>query len=524
MTPFLDKVFTKLEGTISGGVTANVVKKQLNIHSDSHLRLSNMDFAVGFTGVEYLVDGMIVPSGKDQLAFDNISVRDTKGGSGVLTGTIDCSNFKKLSLDAELDINNIEAIDIKNPTMGFGGNIFASGKVGVKGPLKELLLWSDASVSKASTLVIPLWKTSSANASKILSFLTAQELLIGDGYERMMYRLRKEDKKTSGRLAMKMKVAADENLTARIELGEYDESALQASGHGNIELQSDPVKGFGIVGDYLISDGKFHFNAVNLVTRDFTIDNGSSIKFNGPIMNSVLDARAIYRTKASISTLISDTTSTSNRKNVDCIIKIGGALTSPAIDFDINIPDLEPMARSRVESALISKDKVQRQFFSLLISNNFLPSEESGIINNSTVVYSNVSEIMANQVSKILHKLDIPLDLGLNYQPQKNGKDVFDVAVSTQLFNNRLEIGGSISNGNKIGSGISGDIDVEYKINKPGTIRAKAFSHSPNEYNYFSDNSQRNGLGISVQKEFTTFKELGEDIKKAFTPKKKSKK
>ncbi len=53
---------------------------------------------------------------------------------------------------------------------------------------------------------------------------------------------------------------------------------------------------------------------------------------------------------------------------------------------------------------------------------------------------------MAGQLNNILQKLDIPLDLGLNYQSSESGTNIFDVAVSTQLFNNRVIVNGNVGN------------------------------------------------------------------------------
>jgi hypothetical protein len=174
------------------------------------------------------------------------------------------------------------------------------------------------------------------------------------------------------------------------------------------------------------------------------------------------------------------------------------------------------MVKSREESALSTEDKVQKQFLSLLLSNSFLPDEQSGIANNSSMLYSNVTEAMANQLSNILHKLDIPLDLGLNYQPSDKGTDIFDVAVSTQLFNNRVIVNGNIgnkeySNGNTQND-VVGDLDIEIKLDRAGAFRLNLFSHSADQYSNYLDNSQRNGVGLTYQTEFNNFGQFVRNI------------
>jgi hypothetical protein len=120
--------------------------------------------------------------------------------------------------------------------------------------------------------------------------------------------------------------------------------------------------------------------------------------------------------------------------------------------------------------------------------------------------------------------LNVPLDIGFNYQPGESGQDIFDVAISTQLFNNRVVVNANAGNSPAYASGdMTGNVDIEVKINKKGNFRFKVFSHSADQYSSFKniidmDNTQRNGGGIIYQEEFNTFKEL---IQRIFVRKKK---
>ena len=53
---------------------------------------------------------------------------------------------------------------------------------------------------------------------------------------------------------------------------------------------------------------------------------------------------------------------------------------------------------------------------------------------------------------------------------------------------------------------------MEVKLNKSGSLRLKLFSHSPDSYTNYLDNTQRNGLGLSFQSEFTYWKTLWKSI------------
>ena len=233
-------------------------------------------------------------------------------------------------------------------------------------------------------------------------------------------------------------------------------------------------------------------------------------------MESDLDIKGLYRTKASIGTLISDTTSTF-RRTIDCGIAITGKIREPVVEFTIDVPDIDPMTQAKVSSALSTQDRIQKQFLALLVTGSFLPEEQSGVTNNFQMFNNTFSEMMASQLSAILQEFNIPVDVGLEYQ----GTERFDLAVSTELFDNRVVVNGTIGNkyGNTTGSNeVVGDLDIEVKLDRSGAVRLNLFSHSADQYTRYLDNSQRNGVGITYQREFNNLRRFLLDL---FSSKKK---
>jgi len=401
------------------------------------------------------------------------------------------------------------------------GDVSASGSVDITGPFDDILLNIDGTTTGNGNLHIPLSNSSSDRKDNLLTFVQADDddydEADSDDYDSM------EDlddgsskaKKSRSKLTVKLRARATQDVTAWIDIGE---NTLSGVGSGIIDIESrDADNYFGINGDYTLNSGNFHFSAMNLVSRDFDLEDGSTIRFNGDIMDSDLDINGLYTTKTSLSNLLADSTGT--RRTVNCGIHITDKLRNPKIDLSIDVPDLDPTSQAMVQAALNTDDKMQKQFLYLLIAGTFLPSEESGITTGgSSMLYSNVTSIMAGQLNNIFQKLDIPLDLGLNYENNERGTDLFDVALSTQLFNNRVIVNGTIGSRRETGGtttdngDVTGDLDVEIKVNKDGSLRAKLFSHSADAYTNYLDNSQRNGAGITYQREFRTFGEFFRDL------------
>jgi hypothetical protein len=499
-----------MDGTISGKILVDGPLDNLEISSENG-RLNDATLTVDYTKVPYKADGTFHIDSQGAY-FDDIKIRDRFNGTGAVHGSINWDHFRDMFFDLKLNVANMECVNLTEKQADvFYGNLYATGNLGITGPINSLMMNIDAVTSKPGQIHIPLSSAlSSGKGSNLLKFKELEKEIYVDPYETMISKLQKKEQK-GGELGVNMRVTASPDVQAFVELDKTSGNVLSGRGNGTIDLKINSET-FNINGDYTLTGGNFNFVALGLAGRDFTIQDGSSIRFGGDIMESTLDINAIYKTKASLSTLIADTTSVANKRLVECGISITDKLSNPRLGFSIEIPDLDPMVKSRVESALSTEDKVQKQFLSLIVSNNFLPDEQSGIVNNSSMLYSNVSEILATQLNNILQKLDIPIDLGLNYQPNERGNDIFDVAVSTQLFNNRVVVNGSVGNRQYSSGGsqndVVGDIDIEIKLDRSGALRLNLFSHSADQYTNYLDNSQRNGVGLTYQTEFNSFRQF----------------
>ena len=516
--PFLESVFSGLEGRISGSISANGPLNKLNVRSEG-LDLRDGMIRVAFTNVPYYVEGPLHLD-NNGLYFDNLDVKDRYNGSGNVSGGIAFDRFKDIRMNTRIRLDNIECLNTSAAdNSSFYGRVFGTGRMNINGPFNALDLDIEATTTKEGSFHIPLSGASAYGGNDLLVFVEPENFEEIDPYDLMMNTIGGA-KKVQSQMGIRLKVNATPGVEASLEIDKASGNVLTGRGAGTISLDVRPSAGaFNINGDYTLSSGNYHFSALGIANKDFSILDGSTIKFNGDIMDSDLNIEAQYNTKTSLSSLIADTTSVSTRRNVECGISITDKLRNPQLSFSINVPDLDPTTKSRVESALSTDDKVQKQFIALLVTNNFIPDDQSGIVNNSNILYSNVADIMANQLNNILQKLDIPLDLGLKYQENGSGSSIFDVALSTQLFNNRVSVNGNIGNRQYMKSGnedVVGDLDIEIKMDRDGKVRLNLFSHSADAYTNYLDDSQRNGIGVAYQKEFNSIRRF---IRSIFMPK-----
>ncbi|MFA6770705.1 MAG: translocation/assembly module TamB domain-containing protein, partial [Bacteroidales bacterium] len=514
--PFLIDIISKTDGSITGTLSLKGPLDKLNLTSNSAM-LNNFSFLVDFTKVRYTLSGPLLLT-QDGINLNNVAIRDRFGNGGRIYGGLSYKYFRDLKLNTTIQFRNLEALNTTEiDNSDFYGTAYGTGQISISGPLKKILMDITVTTNRNTSIHIPLSAATEASGNNLLTFVEPYSEVYGQNGNRKENLLPPQGTD----LQVKLKANVTPDAAMLIEIDKTVGDVITGYGSGLISLDIDPSKDiFSIHGDYIIHSGSYKFVLQGFIERDFTIEPGGNIGFNGDILKTNLNLTANYKTKAAINTLISDTSSVATRRTVDCRIDMTGQLMNPRLGFGIDIPDIDPLTKSRVNAALNTEDKVVRQVMSLLVSGSFIPDVQSTIVNNSTILYSNATEVLSNQINKIFNQLEIPLDLSFNYQPGQNGRDLFDAAVSAQLFNNRVVVNGNIGSAkymDKSGD-VVGDLDVEVKLDDKGRFRAKAFSHSADQYSNYLDNSQRNGIGLVYQEEFSSFKEL---IKSLFTSKKK---
>lgn len=517
---FFETFLTDIVSETTGGVTGNLLLSgktdKLNL-TGRNVQLNNLSFKVDFTNVFYTLNGPVNLT-ETGLFVNNAIIKDMAGNSGRVNGGLQYKHFRDLRLSTVINFNNLEALNTREEdNSSFYGTAFGTGRLSISGPLDKILMDINVTTNRNTSIHIPLSSATEAYSNNLLTFIQpAAELYSNDPRYDAKTKL-----KSGTELHVKLRANMTPDAAMLIEIDKTVGDVITGYGSGLITLDINPSKDiFNMQGDYIIQSGYYKFVLQGIFERDFTIQEGGNIGFNGNIDRTNLNITANYRTKASINTLIADTSSVSSRRTVDCQINMSGNLMNPNLKFAIDIPDIDPVTKSRVNAALNTDDKVVKQVMSLLISGSFIPDVQSSIVNNSTILYSNATEVLSNQINKIFNQLDIPLDLSFNYQPGQNGRNMFDAAVSAQLFNNRVILNGNIGSSkylNKAGE-VVGDLDVEIKLDDKGRFRAKAFSHSADQYSNYLDNSQRNGIGLVYQEEFSSFREL---FNRMFSGKKK---
>ena len=506
--PFLQDLISELDGGVSGDIVVTGPMDKLVPHTDN-LRIDNAEVCVAATGVPYIINGPIRMDAEG-IYLDDLTIRDLDNGVCTVNGALNFQHFQDLTLNGRLSLSSFKLLDTpERPGFPVYGLLRASGSASARGPLSSLTVDADLSTAGDGNIHIPLsGSLTGSNGSSLLTFTQpAAEL---DPYEQMIAGINTKSAKKSD-INIRGHVTVLPGVRAYVEIDKAAGNVAVVSGQGSVNINLRPSRAvFDLNGDYNISEGNYQFVLPGILSKTFNVERGSSVKFAGDIMNTELDVTATYGLRTSLGPLLAS--GSNSRRQVNCLINVSDRLRAPSVNLDIDVPDLDPTSRTEVESALNTADKVQKQFVSLLLLGSFLPDENSGVFNQSNLLLSNVTEMMSGQINNILQRLEIPVDVGFGYQEINNGENLFDISLSTQLFENRVLLGGNFGNRRFSTGGAAGDftgnLDLQVKLDPEGKFRFNVFSHAADEFTSYLDFSQRNGIGISYQREYRTFQEF----------------
>jgi hypothetical protein len=294
-------------------------------------------------------------------------------------------------------------------------------------------------------------------------------------------------------------------------------------------------------GDVELLQGDYLFTLQNVINKRFEIEPGGKILFNGSPTNSTIDLAAIYATRVAPYNLYQGdpgdpyAESLKKRIPVECHLNLQGELQSPTIVAGIQMPTADPETRGILANATSTEDELMKQFISLLVINNFYSVSGYGIANmgtmNSSFAGVTASELLSNQLSNWLSQISDDFDIGFNYRPgDQVSTQELEVALSTQLLNDRMIISGNLdvggqetnpSSGQEGNPYIMGDFEVEYKITD--NVSLLAFNRSRDELIAMTA-PYKQGVGVSYREEFNTLRQLLARYGDALTNRKKKKK
>ncbi|MCB9168036.1 MAG: translocation/assembly module TamB domain-containing protein [Flavobacteriales bacterium] len=521
LDPYLPGEISDIQGQVTGKVHVGGTFAVPLVEGNAFLKDAGLRIAYLNTFYHFTHEVRILP---DMFTLDFVKLIDEEGHEASAIGTIIHHGFTDWNFDITLGMDRFLCMN----TTGldnelYYGKAYATGDLQVSGYTDNLQITLDAKADKGTVISLPLGSSTEVSGIDFVRFHagdlwtdTADTAVDLSGID----------------LDMNVEVTPD----ARFELI-FDPTVgdiLSGSGRGNIQMQVTPSGEFKMRGDMEVTDGQYLFTLRRVVNKRFDVEPGGHITWYGDPFDAQLALDAVYRLRAPLYDIIPDerTDAYTKRVPVEVLMHLTDRLENPDIGFDIRLPSVDEGTRTQVNSLLSDKDELDRQAFALIVLNRFLPVDRFGQGDANSATGSNVvgttgSELLSNQVSNWLSQLSNDVDLGVNYRPgDALTQDELELAVSTQLFNERLLLSTNVgvqygTRSSAQGNTLVGDFALEYLLTDDGKLRLKAFSQSNDRnLNQVDQAPTTQGAGLTYREEFDDARDLWRRFKSIFTRRK----
>lgn len=509
LEPFASPIAENLRGLLSGSVNVSGPISQPKINGK--LNIPKAAMTISFLQTDYnLVGDPEITITNSEIDFPELKLRDTRfGTAGVLSGKVKHNNFKDFFIDLKIDAEELLVLNTKSEAEdAYYGTAYASGVISVKGPPNKVKVKAVVESAGKTNFNIPIGGATDVKQSGFVTF-------VGPDEDKDSLNILDSDFNIDEGVSLDFDIDVNPKAKVSIILNESTGNQLNARGDGLIKMKLEPSRDLELYGTYTVAKGEYRFNIEGLFAKNFAVQRGGTVTWNGDPYAARLDLVATYTTKANPGLLTGESSAVSTP--VVVYLEIKGELTNPSIAFDIKAPRANSTTQAILANRLNTDQAINQQVFSLLAFNSFTPPSELFAATGSGI---NQWDIIANQAAAFLNRYTGDYEFSFNYQPASNlaardgsvSNEEFEVGLSKNFFNERLTINSSVEVPlNENNSNIAGDFEVLYSLTADGRLRAKAFNRSiDNGFNLNIGQQQlyQQGVGMSFRADFNNYRQV----------------
>ena len=309
---------------------------------------------------------------------------------------------------------------------------------------------------------------------------------------------------------MDISVDVQDNTQMNLIMDPLAGDRIRAYGSGRMRMtygsSNDELRLFGT---YTLARGSYNFTFQDIIIKEFNISEGSKISFDGNPYMARLDIKATYAANANLSDLdesfLSDKELKRTNVPVNALLYVTGDMRQPDISFGLDFPTVTSDIKRKVMSIVNTEEMMNRQIIYLLALNRFYTPEYMSATKGNELV-SVASSTISSQLSNMLGQLSDKWSISPNFRSDRGDfSDVeVDLALSSHLLNNRLLLNGNFGYRDKSlnNNSFIGDFDIEYLLNRSGSIRLKAYNRYNDQNYYLRSALTTQGVGVVFKRDF----------------------
>lgn len=532
---FCESFMDNIEGETTGWLKVIGPLNKINLEGDV---TANGSMYIKPIGTRYQMLNAHVRMIPNQIIFEKDTIKDYQGNYGIVSGGLSHNNLKNLAYNINIDAHNLLSYNFPKQLNkeSFWGIVYGTGSCNIIGKSGETTLNVSLTPNRNSHIVYDAALTSSIDESSFIRWKDSKskrdsvlipevqtdsiptELQTRNRLKDIVFR----DFDIPSDLHMNFDFRVNPNLTLEVILDDATKDNITLNGFGGIRATYYNKGAFQMFGNFLVEQGLYNLTIQNIIKKQFTFQQGSTIAFGGDPFNAALNLKGVYTLNSvPLSDLQLGQSFAANNTKVNCLLDITGTPAAPSVTFGIDLPNLSSDAQQMVHSLLNSEQDLNQQALYLLAIGRFYPQgnnnsqqENTSQSSTSLAMQSLLSGTLSQQINTVLSNVikTNNWNFGANIATGNEGFEnaEYEGIFSGSLLNNRLLFNGEVGYRDNVttnNSSFIGDFDLRYLIKRNGNI-ALHFYNKTND-RYFTRNSlTTQGIGIILKKDFDRLSDI----------------
>lgn len=449
-----------------------------------------------------------------KMLFKDVEFYDENGHDGILTCILTHEHFTHWRVDMTADVADMLVFyQPRTEKSDIFASVYAEGSMTLRfDERRGLAISVDARTAPGTRIGY----NPSAGSVADYNFLTIVDRGTVNIDEETVRRIIPEKSKKKQQFSLNFNIECSEDALIEMSMASLNGFFR---GNGNLSLKYTPKDGPVINGIYNLSYGQCALSMEDIIRKNFTLIEGSYVRFNGAPMDTELNLQTYHNVNSASIYDLDPSASSSNKVHVRCLMGITGNVTDPRISFDIDMPSGTPEEKAVLASATTTEEQRNLQFMYLLALGRFYTPDVAAMNEGLTpsamesIVNSTVSGQINNILSQVLdnEKVSITSNVSAssyltNDATNMSNKEL-EGMLEAHLLNNRLLLNGNFGyRENTINntSNFIGDFELKYLLipDKRGKgISIKGYNKANDKY-FSKTTLTTQGVGLVFEKDF----------------------
>ncbi len=522
---YLGTIFSNMKGNINTN-ELKLYRGPNNMFVTGTINITEGELKVKYTQCTYRFTDETIIFNPDEIDFGVLNLKDTLGNAGVAGGRLQHKFFKDFGFnDIRFETDKMLLLNTtKRDNSQFYGTVIGKALMTLNGPVSDMRMniTGEPSAVDSSHIFIP---TS-----------TSQEFGKIDYIDFIQYGSKMEDDysgKQESNFLINMNLTANPACKIDLILDELTGDIIKGRGNGLLNITVGTKEPMTIRGRYNITDGEYKFNFQTFIQKYFSINDPSSITWNGDPYEAQININAEYLApNVDLSSLATSRGKYQQKSDLLILAHLTNTLKAPKISFEFEIPQnkqtdysKDPVLLENLKKFSKDENEQNRQVASLLLFNTFINDNNGGFGASTASFLSGtagqvISGFLNNQLTKVFQRLfkdpTITPYISFNSNYNLTSTELINALEASGNFGFKkayvdgrlvVSLGGNIDYNNpyillarNTNVLLTPDITIEYLLTKDGKLRIVGFNRTVVDATLGQRN--RTGVRLSYTRDF----------------------